>query len=339
MKLALAGDTMLGRKVVERLAVAPADALFSEEVVAAAHEADVFVLNLECAISDRGRRWPDPRKPFFFRAPPVATEVLQLLGVDCVTLANNHALDFGAEALLDTFRNLSDAGIAWVGAGADEATARSPTILERGGSRIGVVGVTDHPRDFAAAPDRPGVAYADLREGVPGWLLGAIGGVDTEIVLVTPHWGPNMVSKPVAHVRKAAAAFRAAGATLVAGHSAHVFHAVADGVLYDLGDFIDDYATDAELRNDLGLLFLVSFDHATPTRVEAVPLALDFCHTRLADPDEAAWIGRRLRSACAVFGTDVIESAGRFVIEFAPADGPRPTPPGQVAASRSEGDA
>ncbi len=317
MKLALAGDTMLGRKVAERLAVAPADALFSEEVVAAAHEADVFVLNLECVISYRGRRWPDPRKPFFFRAPPVATEVLQSLGVDCVTLANNHALDFGTDALLDTFRYLSDAGIAWVGAGVDEATARSPTILERSGSRIGILGVTDHPREFGATPDRPGVAYADLREGVPGWLLGAIGCVDAEIVLVTPHWGPNMVSEPVAHVRKAAAAFRAAGATLVAGHSAHVFHAVADGALYDLGDFIDDYAIDAELRNDLGLLFLVSFEQATPTRVEAVPLALDFCYTRLADPDEAAWIGRRLRSACAVFGTGVMESAGRFVIELA----------------------
>ena len=106
-----------------------------------------------------------------------------------------------------------------------------------------------------------------------------------------------MVAEPVAYVRHAAATCRAAGATLAAGHSAHVFHAIADGVLYDLGDFIDDYATDPELRNDLGLLFLVSFEHATLIRLEAIPLALDFCHTRLADADEAAWIGRRLRSA------------------------------------------
>ena len=325
MKLALAGDTMLGRKVAERLAVVPPDALFSEGVVAAAHEADLFVLNLECVISDRGRPWPDPRKPFFFRAPPVATEVLQLLGVGCVTLANNHVLDFGFDALSDTFRHLSDAGIAWVGAGADEAAARAPTVLERGGARIGLVGVTDHPHDYAAAPDRPGVAYADLRNGVPRWLLNVIGGIDAEVVVVSPHWGPNMVGEPVDHVREAAVAFRAAGGTLVAGHSAHVFHAVADGVLYDLGDFIDDYATDPEPRNDLGLLFLVSFEHATPIRLEAVPLALDFCHTRLADPDEAAWIGRRFRSACATFGTDVFERAGRFFVEFAPADGSRPT--------------
>lgn len=119
MKVALAGDTMPGRKVAERLAVAAPTALFSDEVVAVAHEADLFVLDLECAISARAP-WPDPAKPFFFRAPPVAADVLRHLAVSCVSLANNHALDFGADALLDTFGHLADAGISWVGAGIDE---------------------------------------------------------------------------------------------------------------------------------------------------------------------------------------------------------------------------
>ncbi|HUZ21525.1 MAG TPA: CapA family protein [Acidimicrobiales bacterium] len=327
MKLGLAGDTMLGRKVAERLAAVRSTDLFSEDVVAAALEADLFVLNLECAISDRGTRWPDPHKPFFFRAPPVATQVLQRLGVGCVTLANNHALDFGADALLDTFRHLSDAGISWVGAGVDERSARTPALLDRGGARIGIVGVTDHPSDYAATSDRPGVAYADLRRGSPRWLLAAIGRVDADIVVVSPHWGPNMVAEPVAHVREAAAAFRGAGATLVAGHSAHVFHGVADGVLYDLGDFIDDYSTDRHLRNDLGLLFLVTFEHATPIRLEAVPLTLGYCHTRLADADGAAWIVRRFRKACAAFGSVVSERGGRLVVEL--------VPPGDARRARS----
>lgn len=315
MKLALAGDTMLGRKVAERLAVVPPTALFAEEVVAAAHEADLFVLNLECAISDRGERWRDPFKPFFFRTPPVATEVLQHLGVGCVTLANNHALDFGSDALVDTFRHLEAAGIAWVGAGADETAARAPAILQRGAVRVGIVGVTDHPQDYAAGPARPGVAYADLRHGPPAWLLDTVRGLDADIAVVSPHWGPNMVAEPVVHVRAAAAALRTAGATLVAGHSAHVFHGVADRVLYDLGDFIDDYARDPELRNDLGLLFLVTFDGGTPTRLEAIPLALDYCYTRLADTDESAWISKRFRRACAALGTDVAEEGGRLVVD------------------------
>ena len=293
MKLALAGDTMLGRLVAERLAVAGPEALFSAEVIATAREADVFVLNLECVISERGQPWPEPGKPFFFRAPPRATKALQLLGVDCVTLANNHALDFGRDALRDTFRYLSEAGIAWVGAGDDERSARAPVVLERGGIRAGFVGVTDHPPGYAATPELPGVAYADLRHGSPPWLLDTISGIDADIVVVSPHWGPNMTNEPVADVKKAAAAFRAAGATLVAGHSAHVFHGVADRIFYDLGDFIDDYATDPDLRNDLGLLFVVTFEGGIPTRLEAIPLALEFCHTRLAVANETAWIAKR----------------------------------------------
>jgi poly-gamma-glutamate synthesis protein (capsule biosynthesis protein) len=124
-----------------------------------------------------------------------------------------------------------------------------------------------------------------------------------------------MVPVPVDHVRAAAPALREAGATLVAGHSAHVFHGVDDGVLYDLGDFIDDYVTDPVLRNDWGLLFLVTIDGRHVVRVEAVPLALDFCRTRLADPDEARWIACRFRRACAAFGTEVAERDGRLVIE------------------------
>jgi Bacterial capsule synthesis protein PGA_cap len=252
---------------------------------------------------------------FFFRAPPVAIEVLRLLGVDCVTLANNHALDFGIDALLDTLDHLASAGIATVGAGADQRAAGAPVVLERVGVSLGIVGVTDHPADFAAGPDRPGVAYADLRHRVPGWLTECIADLRADVVVVTPHWGPNMVPVPVDHVRAAASALREAGATLVAGHSAHVFHGVDDGVLYDLGDFIDDYVTDPVLRNDWGLLFLVTIDGRHVVRVEAVPLALDFCRTRLADPDEARWIACRFRRACAAFGTEVAERDGRLVIE------------------------
>jgi poly-gamma-glutamate synthesis protein (capsule biosynthesis protein) len=115
-------------------------------------------------------------------------------------------------------------------------------------------------------------------------------------------------------VRRAAAGLREAGATLVAGHSAHLFHGVRSGILFDLGDFLDDYAVDPELRNDLGLLFLVTLDRDGPLRVEAVPLKLEFCHTRLADADDAAWIRSRFRAACAALGSEVTEEDGRLVV-------------------------
>jgi poly-gamma-glutamate capsule biosynthesis protein CapA/YwtB (metallophosphatase superfamily) len=308
MNIALAGDTMLGRRVAETIGADGPDGLLADDVVELTRAADLFVLSLECCISERGTRWPDPRKPFFFRAPPAATEVLTRLGVDCVTLANNHALDFGPEALLDTLEHLSSAGIAAVGAGSNVEEARRPAILEADGFRLAVLGCSDHPPEFAAAADSPGIAFG------LDWVETAIAGLDADAVLVTPHWGPNMATAPVPHVRRAAAAFRAAGATLIAGHSAHIFHGIEPGILYDLGDFLDDYAVDSKLRNDLGLLFLVTLDRDGPRRLEAVPLKLDFSHTRLADGDDAEWIRRRFRAACAEFDVDVAEQEGRLVV-------------------------
>jgi poly-gamma-glutamate capsule biosynthesis protein CapA/YwtB (metallophosphatase superfamily) len=316
--VALAGDTMLGRGVARTLATTPPAALVAPEIVAALGQADLVVLNLECCISERGRRWEAPGKPFYFRAPPRAVELLVLLGTDCVTLANNHALDYGFDALADTLGHLAAAGIATVGAGADLEQARRPAVLAAGGLRVAVLGATDHPADFAADPDRSGVAFADLGRQVPGWLAGLVreASAQADVTLVTPHWGPNMTAAPVRHVRRAADALADAGATLIAGHSAHVPHGVGGRVLYDLGDFLDDYRVDPRLRNDLGLLFLVTLDAAGPLRLEALPLKLEFCHTRLASGEDAAWMRHRFRSACAALGTTVEEAADRLIIKW-----------------------
>lgn len=316
MKLALAGDTMLGRGVAQSLTAGDRPTPFAPAVIEIAREADLFVLNLECCVSDRGEPWPDPHKPFFFRAPPAAVEVLDELGVDCVTLANNHALDYGYDALSDTFEHLSAAGIQWVGAGPDTERARSSVVLEARGTRVAVIGASDHPADFAAAADRPGVAIAELASTVSPWLLERIRTHERDVVLVTPHWGPNMTPEPIAPVRFAAEELLRAGADLVAGHSAHVFHGVSPPVLFDLGDFVDDYAIDPVLRNDLGLLFIVTIEGSRPTRVEAIPLALDFCYTRLATDQEAEWIRDRFVSACKGLGAEATIEDDRLVVEF-----------------------
>jgi poly-gamma-glutamate synthesis protein (capsule biosynthesis protein) len=310
LKLGLAGDTMLGRKVAEAITEHGPDAVVADDVVAVAHEADLLVLNLECCISERGERWLDPRKPFFFRAPPAATEVLTRLGADCVTLANNHALDYGAEALLDTLAHLDAAGIGHVGAGADLEAARAPATLEAGGFRLAVLGCADHPQEYAAGPGTAGIAYG------LDWVGDVVAEVEADAVLVTPHWGPNMTAEPLPRIRRAAAGLTAAGATLVAGHSAHVFHGVEDRILYDLGDFVDDYAVDRDLRNDLGLFFLVELDRAGPVRLEAVPLELEFCHTRLAAGGDAEWIRNRFTAACRRLDTEVRVEDGRLFVSL-----------------------
>lgn len=316
--VALGGDTMLGRGVGAEITEFGPHSLFSDEVREVFSSADLGIVNLECCVSTRGRPWPAPGKPFHFRAPPEAVDALVELGVDCVTLANNHALDYGREALLDTREHLERAGVHAVGAGADLEQARAPVLLEAGGATVAVLGITDHPLDFAAGEDRPGVAYADLSRGVPDWLTGRIRALaaGADAVLVLPHWGPNMVTYPLPYVRAAARALLSAGATLVAGHSAHVFHGVADRVLYDLGDLLDDYARDPVLRNDLGLLFLITLDADGPSGLTAVPLKLEYAHTRLATGADHAWIRDRFTAACAVFGVAVTERDGRLTADL-----------------------
>jgi poly-gamma-glutamate capsule biosynthesis protein CapA/YwtB (metallophosphatase superfamily) len=315
--IALAGDTMLGRGVAAQLLGAGPRCLVSQDVRDVVADADLFMLNLECCISDRGERWPAPGKRFFFRAPPLAVEVLTWLGVDAVTLANNHALDFGPVALIDTVELLAQAGILVVGAGPDEERAREPVVVEVGGLQVGILGFTDHPVDFAAGPNRPGVAYADLHaHSEPAWVLDAVDRLRgrADVVLVTPHWGPNMTSAPPESVRRCARALRVAGADLVAGHSAHVPHGVANAICFDLGDFVDDYAVDPLLRNDLGLLFLVTIEDGRSVHVRAVPLALEYCHTRLAVGEEYRWMSHRFTAACAELGSEAILGDGTGLV-------------------------
>lgn len=199
LRLALGGDTMLGRCVAEAILQArdPPDApkdtertkmpfppggsafgtpprkpkedeavVFTPEVVALAHEADLFFLNLECCITNHHQRWPNPHKPFFFRAPFCSVKELKILGVDAVTLANNHALDYDMPGLDDTLETLDEAGIPYTGAGRNLVEARQPVILEHESMRIGIIGVTDHPLEFDAKADRPGVCYVDLQRYV-----------------------------------------------------------------------------------------------------------------------------------------------------------------------------
>lgn len=304
----LLGDVMLGRKVAERLARDPAAEVWSPQVRELCRACDALVLNLECCVSDRG----EPTslitdKPFFFRAPPSGIEALRAIGATVVCVANNHTLDFGVEALVDTLDHLRAADLPTAGAGLDGESARRGAVVRAGSARLGVLAVSDHPAEFASGPTAPGIAYADLRRGLPDWVEAGLERLRSEAdyVLAFPHWGPNMTSKPARWQRERAEQLLGAGADAVAGHSAHVFHGVeldARGpVLYDLGDALDDYAIDPALRNDLGMLALWR-----PTgELELVGLHLDFCFTELAAGEDADWIAARLGRACGEFGTSV----------------------------------
>jgi poly-gamma-glutamate capsule biosynthesis protein CapA/YwtB (metallophosphatase superfamily) len=308
--IALLGDVMLGRKVAERLAAGPPDRVWSSELADLCRSRDAVVCNLECCVSERGSPTGRiHRKPFFFRAPPAATEALAAVGVSAVSLANNHALDFEEEALADTLEHLAAASIAWAGAGLDVERARRGAVVPAGELRLGVLAATDHPDEFAALQGSPGVAFADLPAGLTEWIAPELARLreKADVVVAFPHWGPNMTSEPARWQRARASELIAAGADLVAGHSAHVFHGVEwigeRPVLYDLGGALDDYAVDSRLRNDLGMAAL--WHPGSEPQVELLGLELRFCETRLARGEAAEWIAARLERACASLGTRV----------------------------------
>jgi hypothetical protein len=195
------------------------------------------------------------------------------------------------------------------GAGASATDARRGVIVEGGGMAIGVVAVSDHPSSFAAGEDSPGIAYADLRAELPGWLSEEVARLKEvcDAVIAFPHWGPNMTTSPARWQRRRAAELLDAGADLVAGHSAHCFHgaAVDSGrpLLYDLGDALDDYRVDPKLRNDIGMLAIWR-PQAEP-QLELAGLRLHYARTELATGPDADWFVNRLEHACADLGTRV----------------------------------
>ena len=316
--IGLLGDVMLGRGVAAALrARAPAE-LWDPALRELTASLDLVICNLECCLSSRGRPTMRlPGKPFFFRGPPGAVRALTSAGVGVATLANNHALDYEEIALRDTVAILSAGGIACCGAGPDLRAARAGVVVDAGSSRVGLISFTDHPVQYAAADDGAwGVAHANLWSQTPAWLLSAVSGLAARCdhVIVCPHWGPNMTTEPAGWQRRAARELQAAGAGLVAGHSAHVFHGVGwehGPILFDLGDALDDYRVDPDLRNDLGLLAIWRPGIA----LELVGLRLRYCRTALARSGDADWIAARLTSACAELGTHV-QRVGeqRFVV-------------------------
>jgi poly-gamma-glutamate capsule biosynthesis protein CapA/YwtB (metallophosphatase superfamily) len=318
--LALTGDVMLGRGVNEALDLARPEGPWGDTLPLLA-SADLRIINLECAITAHDRRWRRTRKVFHFRADPPAVEVLRAARVDACSLANNHTLDFEEKGLLDTLDHLESAGIRYAGAGRDpEEDAR--TVLLDGG--VGLVAFTDNEPAFAAGPDKPGTNYLPVstEPGVLGRVEEAIGAAreaGAETVVFSNHWGPNMVRRPPEAFRRFARAVVDRGADVYYGHSAHVFQGVevyrGRPILYDTGDFIDDYAVDPELRNDRSFLFRLSVEAGELGRLELFPVVLPYARVELAAGDERGAIMDLMQRLSAEVGTSFERREDRLVLE------------------------
>jgi len=311
--LGFTGDVMLGRNVDARHRSGPPEGVWGT-VHDRLRGLDGLFVNLECVLSRRGERWTRTDRPFHFRADPDwAVPALEAAGVDYASLANNHTLDFETVALGDTLDALEGADIAYAGGGPDAAAAREPAVVTVDGCRVAVVAFTDNTPEYAAGPDSPGVARVGMDASVTdreiiGETLSRAREQDPDLLVASLHWGPNMVEVPDRRYRHLGRWLTERGVDVVHGHSAHVFQGIErhDGglVLYDAGDFVDDYAVDPELRNDRGFLFVLRTTGAGDLEgVGLHPIEIDRCTVREAGGEVASWCRETMRERSEPFGT------------------------------------
>lgn len=324
-RLALVGDVMLGRRVNAVLKHEP-PAFPWGDVLPVLRSADWRGCNLECVISDRvPARLPE--KTFHFRSDARNVSVLEAAGINAVSNANNHSLDFGVDAMPDMLALLDRAGIAHAGAGANSEEAARPAFCTTPrGTRIAMLACTDNEPDWAAAEATPGVWHVPIDPDHPSMLalvdqVRRLRPALADVVIVSLHWGGNWGFEPPPAHRRVARALIGSGADVVFGHSCHVLRGVEvlgrGLVIYSAGDFVDDYAIDEIDRNDWSCLFVVELARDRVVRLRARPTLIERCQARLATGATAARILARMQELSSQLGTSVEVRDGEGIVEIA----------------------
>ncbi len=291
------GDLMLGRSL-EAAARAANDPLFAfRRVAAMLQSADLTVGNLECVLSDLGA---PARKAYTLRCAE-GLEALRWAGFDVLSLANNHAMDFGAPALLDMIKRLRAAGITTVGAGENLAAARLPAVLLSNGVRIAFLGYVNVPQDgapfyfrndlTAATPTKAGLAWANADSEGVAMIQADVRAAQAlaDVVIVLLHAGTEYTRTPNAVQRTLAYAAIEAGAAAVIGAHPHVLQGVQrykGGIIaYSLGNFAFDMTVDTSAA----LRLAVTADGVQG--YEWLPIVIgNYGQPRPATPEQAARI-------------------------------------------------
>lgn len=238
--LAFAGDVMFSEQYLAAYDRNGIQALASEQMLAEMRDADLFMLNEEFPFSLRGEPMED--KQYTFRTDPKYVSILQDLGTDLVTVANNHALDFGQDAFCDTLDTLKQAGITCVGGGYHIAEASAPAVCTVNGQTFAIFAATrvSPSYDWYATDSQPGMFQTYDPTKLNAAIAEAEETYDHTIVFV--HWGIEHVEYPEDYQRALAKGYIDAGADLIIGCHPHIlqgFEYYRDvPVIYSLGNYL-----------------------------------------------------------------------------------------------------
>jgi poly-gamma-glutamate synthesis protein (capsule biosynthesis protein) len=243
-------------------ALGPISAIFSA--------ADLSMINLESAVTDRGTEQP---KQFHFRAPASAFVALKDGGISVATIANNHTLDYGRVGLVDTLAAAKEAGEPIVGAGSNATDAYAPYVATVKGVRIAFIGmsqITELASEWAATDTQSGIAMAfDTNRAINAVKAAR---QIADVVVVFMHWGQEYDACPIAAQQTLAKQLADAGATMIIGSHVHLLQ--GDGwlgktfVAYGMSNFVW-WLNDAE-SNDTGVM-RVTLSGSTITKTEFLP--------------------------------------------------------------------
>lgn len=240
ISLLFTGDVELSEGVQEAYSSQGIEGVISSGVRELMTSANVTFINNEFCFSTRGEQAAD--KQYTFRVNPSYVSALTDMGVDIASLANNHSLDYGHDALTDTFSTLENAGIKYVGAGADFDRASELQIFEIGGKKIGFLAASRvYPVvDWNVLNTQPGMFGTYDSELLNLAIENSREQVDFLVVYV--HWGIEKASNPEEYQRNLGHEYIDAGADLVVGAHPHVLQGVeyynGKPIFYSLGNFI-----------------------------------------------------------------------------------------------------
>ena len=285
--LSVVGDIMLGRGVGDAAREAGVVALQLRPMRARLSAADITVGNLENTLSRAGAPTQGGDS---FAADPRVAGVLRKTGFDALGLANNHAGDFGARALVQTVRRLRAAGVRTFGAGASPRVAWQPVVLERAGVRFGFLGFNAIGETPEVGPGRPGAVSVSmpprtgpLDRAELDRFLRAVSrlGRTVDVVVVLPHWGTQYVNEPEPIQRRVAGQLVDTGADLVVGGHPHWVQGteMVDGqlVVHSLGNYIFDMDFSEETQK--GLLLELTYWGSDLKAADFVPYQMDATFT------------------------------------------------------------
>lgn len=240
---------------------------FSHDLLNRMREVDLMMGNNEFQYSDRGK--PLKGKAYTFRAATSRVGMLEELGLDVVSLANNHAYDFGQEALLDTLHTLEKQGIPYVGAGKNIEEAMKPVYYIANGIKIGIVSATQIERHSnytkEATSDKAGV----LRTRDDKFIeVIKSARKECDYLIAYIHWGTEYSHQIDAEQKSYGKEMITAGADLIVGAHPHILQGVeyykGKPIIYSLGNFwfngktLDTALLEVTLnQNQLGELKLI----------------------------------------------------------------------------------